>query len=158
MEGIFGVGLFEILLIMLILFIVGGPENTAKWAREVGRYVGKLRQQWQHAVKEFEKELGPEGKELLDASRELSQNLNQVRRASSPRRLVTDTTRKLSQSMTDIQSDLAENTANSDTNDDGGSRDALQDAPNPASDTRPSTAESTTTQYRAWLPLDDLDE
>ena len=33
MDGIFGVGLAEMLIIGLALFVIGGPENTAKWAR-----------------------------------------------------------------------------------------------------------------------------
>ena len=39
MDGIFGVGLAEMLIIGLVLFIIGGPENSAKWARELGRFV-----------------------------------------------------------------------------------------------------------------------
>ena len=44
MDGIFGVGLAEMLIIGLALFVVGGPKNTAKWAREMGKMVRQVRQ------------------------------------------------------------------------------------------------------------------
>lgn len=79
MDGIFGVGLAEMLIIGLVLFIIGGPENSAKWARELGRFVRLARQEWAKIAAELESELGAEGREALDAMRELGQEVREVR-------------------------------------------------------------------------------
>ena len=79
MDGIFGVGLAEMLIIGLVLFIIGGPENSAKWARELGRFVRLARQEWAKIASELEGELGAEGREALDAMRELGQEVREVR-------------------------------------------------------------------------------
>ena len=79
MDGIFGVGLAEMLIIGLVLFIIGGPENSAKWARELGRFVRLARQEWAKIAAELEGELGAEGREALDAMRELGQEVREVR-------------------------------------------------------------------------------
>lgn len=103
MDGIFGVGLAEVIIIGLVLFIIGGPENTAKWARELGRMTRKARQAWADMMSEFEKDLGPEGKEILDATRELSQNVNDLRRMSSPRGMVTDSARLVNKTLSEVE-------------------------------------------------------
>ncbi len=79
MDGIFGVGLAEMLIIGLVLFIIGGPENTARWARELGRFVRRAREEWAKVVRELEGELGQEGREAFDALRELGQEVREVR-------------------------------------------------------------------------------
>jgi len=94
MDGIFGVGLPEMLIIALVMFIVGGPQNSAKWAREAGRLMRKVRQSWEQLMLEVEQELGPEGKELVDATRELSRSAYELRTMSSPHRLASEAVRR----------------------------------------------------------------
>ena len=45
MDGIFGIGVAEMLIIALALFVIGGPENTAKWARR-RRVMRQVREAW----------------------------------------------------------------------------------------------------------------
>jgi Sec-independent protein translocase protein TatA len=93
MDGIFGVGLAEMLIVGLALFIIGGPKNTAKWARELGRYVRMARDMWHQVLADMENELGPEGKELMDAARELGQGARDVTRMNPTRQLMGETLR-----------------------------------------------------------------
>ncbi len=79
MDGIFGVGLAEMVIIGLVLFIIGGPENSARWARELGRFVRRARQEWAKLAAELQTELGEEGREALDAVRELGREVREVR-------------------------------------------------------------------------------
>lgn len=95
MDGIFGVGITEMIIIALVLFVVGGPENTAKWARQAGRVVRQLREMWAEFMKDIESELGPEGKELMDVTRELGQGAADLRRSTSPRRLLSESARAM---------------------------------------------------------------
>jgi Sec-independent protein translocase protein TatA len=84
MDGIFGIGVPEMMIILLVLFIVGGPKNSAKWAREAGRMVRKARNMWQTVMAEVESELGPDGKELVDATRELGDSLREIKGVTNP--------------------------------------------------------------------------
>ncbi len=97
MDGIFGIGIPELLIIFLLLFVVGGPANTAKWARELGKQMRKLRQVWAQMMAELENELGPEGKEIIDATRELSQSAYEMRKMNAPRKLMEETVRMIEQ-------------------------------------------------------------
>jgi len=93
MDGIFGIGLPEMMIVALVLFIIGGPQNTGKWARELGRQVRKLRGAWAEMSGQIEKELGPEGKELMDMSREFGRSAQELRSMTSPQRLLRETDR-----------------------------------------------------------------
>lgn len=95
MDGIFGVGLAEMIIIALALFVIGGPENTAKWARQAGRIMRQVREAWNEFTKDLEKELGPEGKELMDVTREFSQSAADLRRTTSPRRLLSESAKAM---------------------------------------------------------------
>lgn len=136
MEGIFGVGLGEILVVALVLFIVGGPKNTARWARETGRMVRKVRQMWAQVLADLEKEIGPEGKELMDVTRELTHGANDIRKMSPAKRLVGETL-KMVEDATDIKQ-------------------AEDVPPTTAPATPPSengkSASGTDKKYQAWLP------
>jgi Sec-independent protein translocase protein TatA len=98
MDGIFGVGVGELLIVMLVLFVVGGPKNTAKWARELGSLVRQVRQAWAQVMADMEKELGPEGKELMDTARELGQGVRDVATASPAKQLMSETMRMVESS------------------------------------------------------------
>lgn len=93
MDGIFGIGLPEMIIVALVLFMIGGPQNTTKWAREMGRQVRKLRAVWAEMSGQIEKELGPEGKELMDMSRELGRGAQELRNMTSPQRVLRETNR-----------------------------------------------------------------
>lgn len=132
MDGIFGIGLPEMMIIALVLFIIGGPENTRKWAREAGRMLRKLRRAWAQMMSEVERELGPDGKELMDATRELSRSAYEFKHITSPRALMSETTRFVDSALRDIDAPATPASATGD------------DLPSPGN-----------TQYRAWLPPDE---
>lgn len=85
MDGIFGVGLAEVIMIGLVLFIIGGPENTAKWARQMGRWVRMGREALSDAMSQLEKEMGDDGKDIVNAAREVGNEFREVQRMASPR-------------------------------------------------------------------------
>jgi Sec-independent protein translocase protein TatA len=99
MDGIFGVGVSELLIVVLVLFVIGGPKNTAKWARELGRMIRQVRLAWAQVVADMEKELGPEGKELMDTARELGQGVRDVATASPAKHLMSETMRMVESSV-----------------------------------------------------------
>ncbi len=109
MDGIFGVGLAEMLIVGLVLFIIGGPENSARWARELGRFVRRVRQEWAQIVAELEGELGAEGREALDAVRELGREMREVR--TLPQQVVRDALTLDEPSVTDDDASAAEDDA-----------------------------------------------
>jgi Sec-independent protein translocase protein TatA len=84
---IFGVGLGEVMVIVLVILIIGGPRNAVKWSRELGKMLRQGRMFLQQIMSELEKDLGPEGKEIMDATRNLTKGVNEVRTAANPRRL-----------------------------------------------------------------------
>jgi Sec-independent protein translocase protein TatA len=84
MDGIFGVGLAEMVIIVLVILIIGGPQNAIKWSRDLGRLIRQAREMWAKLVKDLEKEIGPEAKELVNTTRELTQNVNEIRQAANP--------------------------------------------------------------------------
>ncbi|MBN1200901.1 MAG: hypothetical protein JXJ20_03495 [Anaerolineae bacterium] len=139
MDGIFGVGLAEMLIVLLILFVVGGPENTAKWAREAGRWARKARRAWSQMMAEIESELGPEGKELLDTTRELNRSAYELRTMSGPKRLMSDTTRIVKDSLTVDWQDKA----------------AQPTLPAKTETSSTGSAETGDGRYQAWLPPKD---
>jgi len=103
MDGIFGVGIAEIIIIGLVLFIIGGPENTAKWARELGRWVRKGREVWADVMAQLENELGDDGKDIVDAAREVGQEMRELRSMTSPRGVMRST---LGAELKEVESDL----------------------------------------------------
>jgi Sec-independent protein translocase protein TatA len=132
MDGIFGVGLAEMLIVGLALFIIGGPKNTAKWARDLGRMVRKVRETWSEIMAEMENELGPEGKEFMEVTRELSKGANDLRKFGSPQRRLLDQTMRVVDEATDIES--------------------VEKTPTSSSSNGNSAAQDS--RYRAWLPPD----
>jgi Sec-independent protein translocase protein TatA len=145
MDGIFGVGLAEMLIIGLALFVVGGPKNTAKWARELGKMVRQVRQAWADVMADLENELGPEGKELMDAARELGQGTREVTSMGRPTRLLGETMKMVETSL-DVEANLAESAAPTE----------KPPAAQPAPDSAPSAnGNHNGKKYAAWLPPDE---
>lgn len=87
MDGIFGVGLSELIIIALVVLIIGGPRNAVKWSRELGRMMRKVGLMYQQMMREIEKDLGADAKELIDTTRELTRSVNQLRSTTDPRTL-----------------------------------------------------------------------
>ncbi len=136
MDGIFGIGFAELLIIALVLFIIGGPTNTVKWARELGRTVRKARELWRQAMLELEKEV-PGTQEVVNTMVELSQNVREI--TAAPQRVVGETLR------------MADNPPSSNAE----SQTAAQPI-SPAPPPIPSLETSTNgKRYTAWLPPDD---
>ena len=148
MDGIFGVGLAEIVIVMLAMFVIGGPKNTAKWARQMGAMIRKARQYWAQMMAELEADIGPEGKEIMDAARELSQGARQVSNMSPQKRLLSETMNTVKSAV-----DLEANTSDVETKSSNGSvAQPTQDPPPPAADSKPASDQA---KYNAWTPPDD---
>ncbi|MGQ9851201.1 MAG: hypothetical protein ACUVSU_14230 [Aggregatilineaceae bacterium] len=143
MDGILGVGVAEMLIIALVLFIIGGPTNTAKWARELGRFVRQARQAWAQTLAELEREMGPEGKEILDAARELGQGAREVARMNPTRHLMADTLRMV-EDATDLREDRSAVTRT----------ETGAEALTPDNTAEPGASSARPT-YSAWLPPDE---
>lgn len=139
MDGIFGVGVAEVIVIGLVLFIIGGPENTAKWARELGRWVRKAREAWSDVMAQLEDELGDEGKELVDVAREVGQEMRGLRS-------ITPTRAALNRA---LEADFKATTSKS-----GASTAKPSQQDSPASDTEPAATNSDSARYAAWQPPD----
>jgi Sec-independent protein translocase protein TatA len=90
MDGIFGIGFAELVIIALVLFVIGGPTNTVKWARELGRMVRKARELWREVITELEKDV-PGTQEVVNTMADLSQNVREI--TAAPQRMVSDTLR-----------------------------------------------------------------
>ena len=144
MDGIFGVGLAEMLIIGLALFVIGGPENTAKWARELGKMVYKGRKMWAELMAQMEKELGPEGKELVDVTRELGKGAREIRQMSPTKRVLGETMRMV-ESAVDIEA------VESGESQSGKSEAAPAGPPEPAGGTS-GNGQDDEKKYQAWLP------
>lgn len=126
MDGIFGVGLPEMLIVALVIFIIGGPTNTAKWARDLGRMIRKARETWLQIVNEIEKD-SPGTKEFMNTAAEISQEMRGL--VTAPQRMVNDALRIAETSITSTEN-----------------KPSVQKNASPANGK----------EYPAWLPPDDL--
>jgi Sec-independent protein translocase protein TatA len=115
MDGIFGIGIPEMIIIVLAILIIGGPRNAVKWSGDLGRMLRKLRIMWGQMMADLEKDLGPEGKELMSATRDLTRNVQELRSSANPRKLAAQATRLVEDAMTEtkvtLQDTIAETTA-----------------------------------------------
>ena len=60
----FGIGLPELMVIIVIAVVVFGPERLPEFARQAGRFVRQLRNLTQSAQAQLREELGPEYADL----------------------------------------------------------------------------------------------
>ena len=58
---IFGVGGFEVALIVIIALVVAGPARMAVWARSMGQWVTKMRKLWSVTATQLQRELDDAG-------------------------------------------------------------------------------------------------
>ncbi|MCD4685819.1 MAG: hypothetical protein K8S97_07775 [Anaerolineae bacterium] len=82
MDGIFGVGIMEMILVVLVLFIVGGPENTVKWAGQLGRWIGAIRAELRKIWYEIEADMDDETKEFVREVRTAANDVRSVQQTS----------------------------------------------------------------------------
>ena len=73
---IFGVGPFELLLVVIIAFVVLGPERIPSVMRQLGRAVRQLREMTQQMTKDY----GSDLREITDEVSALQNELRSVQR------------------------------------------------------------------------------
>ncbi len=59
--NIFGIGGAELVLIILIMLVVAGPQRMIRWAYHLGRYTAILRRQWSQMMDVVQKEVDAAG-------------------------------------------------------------------------------------------------
>lgn len=59
--NIFGVGGAELIVIIVIMLIVAGPQRMLKWAYVLGQWMGKLRQMWKEVMVIIQAEIDQAG-------------------------------------------------------------------------------------------------
>jgi len=64
-----GVGVPELVVILVIMLVFAGPKRMVKWAYVLGQYTAQLREMWQQTISAFQKE-------LADANLDLPKDLN----------------------------------------------------------------------------------
>ena len=93
MDGIFGVGIGEVLIIILVVVVIGGPQNTLKDIKML-------------KIKNLHASI--DGKEIMKATRDLTQNINNIRSQTSPRRLTRQATKMIEQATDEADQSLKE--------------------------------------------------
>ncbi|MEM6527494.1 MAG: hypothetical protein AAF653_04325 [Chloroflexota bacterium] len=59
--NIFGIGGWELALVVIIMLVVAGPKRMAQWAYTLGRWTSKLRVMWEEVADVLQKELDESG-------------------------------------------------------------------------------------------------
>ena len=68
----FDIGFWELIAIAVVALLIIGPERLPQFARDAGRFVGKIRRMIQSAKRELEKELD------LDERGDLKNSINHI--------------------------------------------------------------------------------
>lgn len=140
--NILGVGPGEIILILIVLLVVVGPERLPEFARQAGRMLVRLRNWVQHS---------PDAALVMRARQEIEQELAQIRTSllevQSVRNEVLDAARQLNESVSPLTKvrldDLLKTTAPAENASNGPTLPATSDAD--AAATGPTVDESGTT-------------
>jgi sec-independent protein translocase protein TatB len=61
---VFGIGLPELMIIMIVAVVVFGPDRLPEFARQAGKFVRQMRNLAQSAQTQLREELGPEYADL----------------------------------------------------------------------------------------------
>lgn len=82
---ILGVGAAEVVVVALLMLIVAGPKRSAEWARQIGIYVGKMREMWNRMMADLRSEMGDDADELLKTAQEFQRTAADFRQQTSVR-------------------------------------------------------------------------
>ena len=82
MNGIFGVGPLEVVVVLILVLLVFGPERLPELTRNLGSMIRRLRETYLQFVTEFRDELAPIATEIDAATRDLRQDLYAIREAA----------------------------------------------------------------------------
>lgn len=144
--NIFGIGTAELVLIILIMLVVAGPQRMVRWAYTIGQYVGKLRQMWEEVVDVMQKEADAAGLDVKIPKEPPSrQNLDKwVRDVAKP---YSDSLQQASDELTKPLQDAVNDT-----------RDTVRDAQTATTEAATAaaaatSAAATTTRSRSTKPL-----
>ena len=88
MQGIFGVGPLEVLVILVLIMLVFGPERLPELTRNLGNAIRKLKETYVAFVTEFRDELTPIATEIDAVTRDLRKDLAEIRDAADIRGLI----------------------------------------------------------------------
>jgi|GEM_PF-1450248 len=88
MNGIFGVGPLEVVVVLILVLLVFGPERLPELTRNLGSMIRRLRETYLQFVTEFRDELVPIATEIDAATRDLRQDLYAIREAADIRGLI----------------------------------------------------------------------
>ena len=88
MNGIFGVGPLEVVVVLILVLLVFGPERLPELTRNLGSMIRRLRETYLQFVTEFRDELAPIATEIDAATRDLRQDLYAIREAADIRGLI----------------------------------------------------------------------
>lgn len=67
---LFGVGVWEVVVVFILMLVVAGPKRMAVWAYEVGKYARKIRVMMQETMDAFNREIEAAG---LDIQKDIPQ-------------------------------------------------------------------------------------
>jgi sec-independent protein translocase protein TatB len=73
MDGIFGIGGNELLVVLLLAAIVLGPERLVRSAREIGKFIRNVKNYFSALTDELKSEL-----DILDDIKEVKNDLNKT--------------------------------------------------------------------------------
>ena len=88
MQGIFGVGPLEVLVVLVLVLLVFGPERLPELTRNLGNAIRRLKETYVAFVTEFKDELTPIANELDAVTRDLRRDLAEIRDAADIRGLI----------------------------------------------------------------------
>lgn len=62
--SLFGVGIMELVLVVMIALIVAGPKRMIQWAYMTGRFIAQIQHTWSKAIEAMQKEFDEAGVDL----------------------------------------------------------------------------------------------
>lgn len=144
MDGVFGIGIPEMIIIVLAVLIVGGPRNAVKWSRDLGRMIRRIRIEFSKMIAAIEKDLGPDGRELMSVTRDITNSINDVRGAANPQNLVRQGHKLISDTVNETKAALKAPLVEQDNTNPDTTDDSSQEVDTPQAE-----------RYSAWLPKKD---
>lgn len=107
--SVFGIGGWELILILVIMLVVAGPKRMVQWAYVMGQWTAKLRGLWEETVALVQRELDDAGMDIeLPKTPPTRANLNQsakrfgeqlLERAGNPQEEINNELARIQQDM-----------------------------------------------------------